>query len=192
MPKIVDHDAYRRELLSKCFELFFQKGYSGVNMREIAKELRVSTGTLYYYFPNKKSLLDNMVIMINQREGSELKLRLKRSNNLKQRLTLLKDYVKENEEEFQKIILLAVDYFHNRNSDKDMEIFRSFVEYSSSIISKNIGLGKDISLVVLIFFSGLVFYRLLCPDVACYEKQGNLFMRLLDKYISDKKGKIAK
>ncbi len=188
MPKIVDHNAYRKELLSKCFELFFHKGYSGVNMREIAKELNVSTGTLYHYFPNKKSLLDNMVIMINQREASELELRLKGANNLKQRLKIFQNYVIEKEEEFQKIILLAVDYFHNRNSDKDMEIFRGFVRYSSSIISRDVELDEDISLVSLIFLSGLVFYRLLCPDVACYEKQGDLFMKLLIKYMNDKKG----
>ncbi|NJL79674.1 MAG: helix-turn-helix transcriptional regulator, partial [Richelia sp. SM2_1_7] len=56
MPKIVDHEKYRKELLWKSFDLFAQKGYGSVTMREIAKELGVSTGTLYHYFPNKESL----------------------------------------------------------------------------------------------------------------------------------------
>ena len=53
MPKIVDRDRYRKELLNKCFDIFAEKGYSSVTMREIGSEIGVSTGTLYHYFPSK-------------------------------------------------------------------------------------------------------------------------------------------
>ncbi|MGB6015410.1 MAG: helix-turn-helix domain-containing protein, partial [Nodosilinea sp.] len=48
MPKIVDHDQYRREILDQCFDLFAEKGYAALTMRQIAQELGVSTGTLYH------------------------------------------------------------------------------------------------------------------------------------------------
>ncbi len=60
MPKIVDAQQYRQELLSKCFDLFAEKGYANVTTRQIAKELEVSTGTLYHYFPNKQVLFEQL------------------------------------------------------------------------------------------------------------------------------------
>ena len=56
MPKIVDRDHYRQELLMKSFDLFAQKGYSSITMRQLAQGIGVSTGTLYHYFPSKEAL----------------------------------------------------------------------------------------------------------------------------------------
>ena len=61
MPKIVDHDRYRKELLSGCFTLFAERGYGSITMRQIAKALGVSTGTLYHYFPSKESIFMQLV-----------------------------------------------------------------------------------------------------------------------------------
>jgi len=61
MPKIVDHERYRRELLAQCLSLFAEKGFGAVTMRQIAASLSVSTGTLYHYFPNKESIFVQLV-----------------------------------------------------------------------------------------------------------------------------------
>ena len=42
MPKIVNHETYREELLEKGFDLFANKGYT-ITMRELASGLKVST-----------------------------------------------------------------------------------------------------------------------------------------------------
>ena len=57
MPKIVDHDEYRKELLERCFGIFSRKGFSNVTMREIVSEIGVSTGTLYHYFDTKEKII---------------------------------------------------------------------------------------------------------------------------------------
>lgn len=56
MPKIVDRDARRRELVSRAVVLFRERGYSGLGMRQIATELGVPKSTLYHYFPSKEAL----------------------------------------------------------------------------------------------------------------------------------------
>lgn len=56
MPKIVDRDARRRELVSRAVVLFRERGYSGLGMRQIAKELGVPKSTLYHYFSSKEEL----------------------------------------------------------------------------------------------------------------------------------------
>ncbi|GGX67654.1 TetR/AcrR family transcriptional regulator [Saccharospirillum salsuginis] len=56
MPKIVDHDQYRRELAQKAVALFSEHGYRGLGMRRIAEELGLSKSALYHYFPSKEAL----------------------------------------------------------------------------------------------------------------------------------------
>jgi AcrR family transcriptional regulator len=71
MPKIVDHDRYRKELLSQCLGVIAEKGYAAITMRQIAEGLGVSTGTLYHYFPSKDSLFDQLVEYISYQDISE-------------------------------------------------------------------------------------------------------------------------
>lgn len=56
MPKIVDHEAYRDELATRAVEVFRRRGYAGIGMREMAKELGMSKSALYHYFPSKEAL----------------------------------------------------------------------------------------------------------------------------------------
>jgi TetR/AcrR family transcriptional regulator len=49
--------ARRREILSAASRLFRTKGLHGAGMREIAAELGMTAGNLYYYFPSKQALL---------------------------------------------------------------------------------------------------------------------------------------
>ncbi len=56
MPKIVDHDAYREEIARKAVSVFRRHGYSGIGMRDIAKELGMSKSALYHYYPSKDAL----------------------------------------------------------------------------------------------------------------------------------------
>jgi len=46
----------KERLLSTAESLFGQKGFSGTSIREIAKAGRVNIGSIYHYFPNKRSL----------------------------------------------------------------------------------------------------------------------------------------
>ena len=61
MPKIVDHDAKREQLLEPCLALFATKGFYALSMRKISEELGVTTGTLYHYFDGKLALFEQML-----------------------------------------------------------------------------------------------------------------------------------
>lgn len=47
----------RREILGAASRLFREKGLHATGMREIAAELGMTAGNLYYYFPSKQELL---------------------------------------------------------------------------------------------------------------------------------------
>ncbi|HEY7633361.1 MAG TPA: TetR/AcrR family transcriptional regulator [Thermoleophilaceae bacterium] len=57
MPKIVDHDARREELVEATWRVIARTGTVGATMREIAREAGVSTGLLAHYFADKEALL---------------------------------------------------------------------------------------------------------------------------------------
>jgi AcrR family transcriptional regulator len=58
LPKVVDHDAYRLELLERAAPLFVEIGYDSLTTRQLCRHLGVSTGTLYHYFPSKEKFFE--------------------------------------------------------------------------------------------------------------------------------------
>lgn len=57
MPKIVDHDQRRREILEATWRVIAEKGVEAATIREIAKEAGYSAGVLAHYFTNKDEIL---------------------------------------------------------------------------------------------------------------------------------------
>lgn len=68
MPKIVDHEQYRKQLLASCAALFAKHGYAGVSMKQVAQAAGVTTGTLYHYFADKEALFAALVQEMNDRD----------------------------------------------------------------------------------------------------------------------------
>lgn len=58
MPKIVDHDQRRVELVDATWRIIAEKGLDGATMRDIAAEAGFANGALKPYFPTKDRLLD--------------------------------------------------------------------------------------------------------------------------------------
>ena len=97
MPKIVDSQQYRQELLSNCFDLFANRGYANVTTRQIAKELGVSTGTLYHYFPSKQALFEQLVEQISWQDFEILK-NIDKNQSIPNRIIALGELLLENQE----------------------------------------------------------------------------------------------
>lgn len=57
MPKKVDHDERRREIVGAVWRLLASRGLSALSMRAIAEEAGYANGVLAYYFANKDEVL---------------------------------------------------------------------------------------------------------------------------------------
>ncbi len=57
MPKIVDHDLRRAEVLDATWRVISKRGLEAATVREIAKEAGVSNGALAHYFTSKDDIL---------------------------------------------------------------------------------------------------------------------------------------
>jgi AcrR family transcriptional regulator len=58
VPKIVDHDERRLELVDATWRIIARNGLEGATMREIAMEAGFANGALKPYFPTKDTLLE--------------------------------------------------------------------------------------------------------------------------------------
>jgi AcrR family transcriptional regulator len=116
MPKIVDRDQYRKELLNKCFEIFAEKGYSSVTMREIGSGIGVSTGTLYHYFPSKESLFEQLIEYLSYEDTKEEALaELGNPPTLAKKVEKLMDYLSQNEDYILKSLLMIFDFCQQKS-----------------------------------------------------------------------------
>jgi AcrR family transcriptional regulator len=115
MPKVVDSEAYRQELLHKCFDLFADKGYANVTTRQIAKELGISTGAMYHYFPSKPALFEQLVEEVTSQDVRLLNS-LPRDGTLAERIERLGELLIENEEYLTKQAAIWTDFSRNHPS----------------------------------------------------------------------------
>jgi len=56
MPKIIDHDKRKQEILKRAFVIFAQRGYQDTNLSYIADRCGISRPTLYLYFKDKEEI----------------------------------------------------------------------------------------------------------------------------------------
>ncbi|KQQ96331.1 hypothetical protein ASF72_19015 [Arthrobacter sp. Leaf141] len=57
MPKLVDHDLRRREIIESVWRLIARNGFDGTTMRDLAAEMGLAYGAVNYYFPSKNDVL---------------------------------------------------------------------------------------------------------------------------------------
>ena len=110
MPKIVDHDQRRSELLAKCLDLFIEKGYAGVTTRELERVTGVSTGVLYHYFDSKEDLFRRLVQSFVERIASELADTVVGGRDPEERFALIMRYLDSKEDYFITHLLILTDY----------------------------------------------------------------------------------
>jgi AcrR family transcriptional regulator len=57
MPKIVDHDARRRDFVAAAYAIIMEEGLANTTVRAIAKKAGYTTGALVHYFKDKDELI---------------------------------------------------------------------------------------------------------------------------------------
>lgn len=185
MPKIVDRDEYKKTLLEKCFTLFTRKGYSRVTMREIAREIDVSTGTLYHYFPTKESILEQMFAYVQETNMGDYLFRTERVDSRDKRIDIFSETWKEYGEYYQNVLLLAVDVFRNALPEHSEKILHEFSEYFTERISERLEIPEQGAQSLFIYLLGLVLHSMLTPNTFSFNEQVDVLKSFLKAGIPD-------
>ncbi|HLO86047.1 MAG TPA: TetR/AcrR family transcriptional regulator [Nostocaceae cyanobacterium] len=187
MPKIVDHEQYRKELLGKCFDLFAQKGYASITMRQIAQGLKVSTGTLYHYFPSKQALFEQLVEEISQRDVITALAELGGKKNITEAMEALGKYLVKNEDYLINWTYIWVDFYQHQDSKamlNNSTVFkRANKRYQQAVCEFLNSQNLVIASFVLSFINGLILEKLWGDDNIDFLEQCALLGKMLTAYL---------
>ena len=185
MPKIVDHDRYRKELIKGCFDLFAERGYGSITMRQIAKGLGVSTGTLYHYFPSKESIFMQLVQELFEQDISTFFAQAPDAQTLEERLQAIAGFALQNAQYYYQQFLLWVDFVQQtRDTPNSANGFlRQVWERTRGALADYLQIS-DPSLVdfVMVFIDGLFvqyIYGRGTEDTAWFQQQNQLMIQMV-------------
>jgi AcrR family transcriptional regulator len=187
MPKIIDHDQYRKELLSQCFDLFAAKGYAAITMRQIAKGLRVSTGTLYHYFPSKEMLFEQMVREMAGQDIRNALVEIQAKESTIDRLEAVFQFIAKNEAYFIKQNLIWVEFYQQQKRDGGdrLSLFcQIWQEYETEIVELIAIKDENILQLLRSFIDGMLLHRMFSPETCSFETQVPLFLTMLKLYLT--------
>ncbi|MEM7555476.1 MAG: TetR/AcrR family transcriptional regulator [Cyanobacteria bacterium P01_A01_bin.84] len=189
MPKIVDHENYRKELLWKSFDLFASKGYASVTMREIATELGVSTGTLYHYFPNKEALFLQLVEEQYQQDITNFLAQVGDIKTVPDRIRAVVNFTEKNEDYFISQMLLWSDFYQQQGKSEVLnnEILKRVAQKSREELLKYLEIkDKTIADFVVNFLNGLICVRMFEGGMVSYDEQGELLVNMVSVYLDNR------
>jgi AcrR family transcriptional regulator len=73
VPKLVDHETKRHEILEVTWRLIATRGADAATMREIAREAGHANGALAYYFANKDALVEAAYVYVFDRTNDRIR-----------------------------------------------------------------------------------------------------------------------
>jgi AcrR family transcriptional regulator len=134
-------------------------------MRELAKELGISTGTLYHYFPAKESIFEEMFAHVSGRIVAEALAQLGGIEGRADRLAVVMGYVQANESRLQNLLLLMLDFYRHQQPDDATLFSRQIVGFFRQMLAEQLGYDEpDRAAATFSQILGILLHRLLDPD----------------------------
>ncbi|MFF4623568.1 TetR/AcrR family transcriptional regulator [Nonomuraea jabiensis] len=125
MPKIVDHDERRREVLSAARRVIVRDGIDAATTRAIAKEAGYSNGVLAHYFADKDEILLSALRQSHQRIRDRLTRKVEGATGLAALRELLLDNLPLDAERTQESRLEVSFWSRSLASERLAEVQRT-------------------------------------------------------------------
>lgn len=92
MPKIVDHDKRRQEIIDAALPYFMESGIKSFTMEELAKRMGVGKGTVYHYFESKDDILKIVMNALIREHIEAIRANVQKEKKLKAKLWAFFDF----------------------------------------------------------------------------------------------------
>lgn len=63
----------KEKILDVSLDLFSQKGYSAVSIRDICKHVKIKESSVYYHFKNKQAIFDELICRFHKKANDMMK-----------------------------------------------------------------------------------------------------------------------
>ncbi len=172
MPRIIDHDSRRRQILEDSLGLFSEEGYSGLGMRHLAKSLGVSTGTLYHYFPNKRTLFEAMLRHLAADKVAEAMGQIQPTMSMDMRIAIVQAFIESQADHIRQALWVAIDYRRNTGEAADSLILEVLNVYKQALATQLMDGDEERADALLSYVIGVLV------SSGLQEKTGPLFGEL--------------
>jgi len=190
MPKIVDHNQQRRDLLLRCFDLFRKRGYRGVTMREIARQIGASTGVLYHYFPNKLAILEHLYELAVHDDLGSVQGASAKGISRQEKLRRLAEMWMRSETTHAGLLLLALDLYRN-SPHHSGRLLAGYAARYKDAISRSLDVGPEVSDAVFTYLLGANLHALLTPRHYSFAVRVRNVERALDVALRPSREPVA-
>ncbi|MFK7927224.1 MAG: TetR/AcrR family transcriptional regulator [Myxococcota bacterium] len=157
MPRIVDHDKRRADLLDAAFTCFDTQGYGAVSMRDLAASLHVSTGTLYHYFDGKEAIFEALVRRRFETDLAAANAGMAAANTPDERFAALAAWIGGNVAHLRSTLRLVLDFVRQHDTPPPWVI--EVLEGYRGPLAES--LGEDLAEPALSLLLGMLVQELL-------------------------------
>lgn len=184
MPKIVDHEEYREQLIWRCFSTFADGGFSRCTMKQLASAAGVTPGTLYHYFPDKTALFESVVQTVAHSILKTLREVVGEDGGMLDKLRRLGDFLDRNEAYLARQNRLWCEVLQMDDAYKDSlrplyEQFRSLLRSIFDDPSVQAAAREPLTTMLAALTDGLIFHRQYDDGLANFKETLDLFGRRL-------------
>ncbi len=196
MPKIVDHDERRREVLSAARRVIVRDGIDAATTRAIAKEAGYSNGVLAHYFADKDEILLSALRQSHQRIRERLTGKVEGASGLAALRELLLDNLPLDAERTQESRLEVSFWSRSLASERLAGVQRAEADELRAAVRELLGQARtagelrgdhpddgldDLAEHLLALVDGLSLHLLLYPDRLNRVDVERLMLRALDR-----------
>ncbi|HXW46904.1 MAG TPA: TetR/AcrR family transcriptional regulator [Streptosporangiaceae bacterium] len=194
MPKIVDWDSKRDEILSATWRVIARDGIAGTTIRAIAREADCSRGILGHYFQDKADILGSALLLSHRRVGARMVAATAGLSGLAAlRVVMLEALPLDEQRDVEAQIEISfwgralgnaeMRELQHAEFDRLWRMLRGHLQEAADLGE----LGEDIDLdlathELVVLIDGLSAERVLYPDRVSPQRQVDMLDRLLRSY----------
>lgn len=181
MPKIVDHDAYRHELLENAFALFAETGYGNLSMKDLAAGLSISPGLLYHYFSGKQDMFLQMVQQFSLGLLGQLAERVSTATTLEEKLRAIFSHMADREGDYLHLYLALNDFMRLIGVKEFQEnpAMNTLLRHYFENLQTSLDLSREQALVLVTYSMGALLSGFLLPSHTPLTEHEQILLQLL-------------
>lgn len=132
----------RKMIIETSREVFGQKGYSNVTMKDIVDACHISRGGLYLYFSSIEELFQEVVIDQSKKKFHVITQMVNENQPFEKIFSLYLELQKNRLLNIDDVILVATyEYYRSHQTEEQIQFQRNYVSYLKEIILSVLALG---------------------------------------------------
>jgi AcrR family transcriptional regulator len=188
MPKIVDHDQVRADIVARAVELFAEQGFGGLGIRGLAKAVGMAKSSIYYYFPTKEALIEAVIEAVVAQDVASLEGVIGSAGTFDDRLDRAITWASDNEDRLATQIRILNEAAREQIWTDDGSVIGTYVKGMSRAIGLNMGAARAFYLHVL----GVVLQRMVDGNRTSIRREMAALTDLLKASRKEVEGKVGK